>query len=79
MAYTTLQLTIIKLVSTINFNYKATPSNNTDFKGAVHWHCFDVKPFNLSACFITKCDVKRYDTYIKMADHGQQCTIMYEL
>ena len=44
------------------------------FKGAVCRYCFDVKPF---ACFFMKCDVKCYDTCIKMADHGQQCTIMY--
>ena len=49
------------------------------FKGAVHWYYFDVKPFNLAACFITKCDAKCYDTCIKMAGQGQQCTIKYEL
>ena len=27
-------------------------------KGAVRWYCFDAKPFNLTSCFITKCDVK---------------------
>ena len=25
-------------------------------KGVVHQFCYDVKPFNLMACFITKCD-----------------------
>ena len=25
-------------------------------KGAVRQYCFDVKPFNLAACFITKYD-----------------------
>ena len=25
-------------------------------KGAVHWYCFDAKLFNVTACFITKCD-----------------------
>ena len=27
----------------------------------MHWYCFDAKPFNLKACFITKCDAKFYD------------------
>ena len=49
------------------------------FKEAVCRYYFDVKPFNFLVCFITKCDAKCYDTRIKMADHGQQCTIMYEL
>ena len=39
--------------------------NNTrahsTFKGAVCWYCFDEKPFNLTACFIIKCDTKCYD------------------
>ena len=48
-------------------------------KGAVRQYCFDVKPFSLLACFITKCDTKCYDTYIKMPDRGLQCTIMYKL
>ena len=40
-------------------------------KGAVSWYCFDVKPFNLTACFIMKYDAKYYDyTCIKMAGHG---------
>ena len=45
-------------------------------------YCFDVKPFNLIACFSTKCDAKDtkcYDTCIKTPGHGQHCTIMYEL
>ena len=48
-------------------------------KGAVHHYCFDVKPFNLSACFIMKCDMKCYDYILKMVGHEQQCTRMYEL
>ena len=48
-------------------------------KGAVRWYCIDAKPFNLTACFITKCDMNCYDYTLKMAGHGQQCTIMYEL
>ena len=28
---------------------------------AVHQYCFDVEPFNLTACFIIKCEVKCYD------------------
>ena len=47
-------------------------------KGAVCQYYFDVKPFNLTACFIMKCDTKCYDMHIKMEGHGQQCTIMYE-
>ena len=35
-----------------------------------------VKPFNLTACFITTYDTKCYETHIKMAGHGQQCAIM---
>ena len=31
------------------------------FKGAVRWYCFGVKPFNLTTCFITKCDANCYD------------------
>ena len=27
----------------------------------MRWYCFDAKPFNLKACFITKCDTKFYD------------------
>ena len=49
------------------------------FKRAVCRYCFDMKPFNILACFITKCDALCYDTRIKMADHGKQCTIMYKL
>ena len=30
-------------------------------KGAVCQYCFDAKPFNLTACFITKCDTEFYD------------------
>ena len=30
-------------------------------KGAVCWYCFGVKPFNLTACFIMKCDMNCYD------------------
>ena len=26
----------------------------------VRQYCFDVKPFNLTACFITKCDANDY-------------------
>ena len=47
-------------------------------KGVVRRYCFDVKLFNLTACFIMKC----YDYALKMAGHGQQsqqCTIVYEL
>ena len=33
-----------------------------------------MKPFNLTACFITKCDTIVMITCIKMAGHGQQCT-----
>ena len=25
-------------------------------KGVVRQYCYDVRPFNLTACFITKCD-----------------------
>ena len=49
------------------------------FEGIVHQYCFDAKPFNLTACFITKYDEKCYDYTLKMLDHGQQCTMMYEL
>ena len=41
------------------------------FKGAVRWYCFDAKPFNLTACFITKREVKFYDYTLKMAGHEQ--------
>ena len=37
-----------------------------DFKWAVHWYCFDAKPFCLTACFITKRDTKCYDYALKM-------------
>ena len=33
---------------------------NVFFKGIVHRYCYDVNPFNLTACFIMKCD-KCYD------------------
>ena len=56
-----------------------TDMNLHRFKGVVCWHCCDVKPFNLTACFITKCDMSVMITRIKMVGHEQQCTIMYEL
>ena len=34
-------------------------------------YCFDAKPFNLTACFIMKCDTKCYDYALKMAGHEQ--------
>ena len=37
-----------------------------------------MKPFILLTCFITECDEKYYDMHIKMANYGQQCTIIYE-
>ena len=40
---------------------KFYPWNYVLFKGAVRWCCFGVKPFNLAACFIMKCDAKCYD------------------
>ena len=64
---------------TVAKDYIAIHIIDFKFKGVVRWHCFEVKPFNLLACFTTNCDMKYYDTCIKMADHGQQCTIMYEL
>ena len=30
-------------------------------KEVVRWYCFHVKPFNLTACFIMKCDINCYD------------------
>ena len=45
--------------------------NNIDIE-SIYRPSLDMKPL---ACFITTCDVKCYDTRIKMADHGQQCTI----
>ena len=50
-----------------------------EVKGAVSWYCSDVKPFILTTCSIMKCDTKCYEYDLKMAGHGQQCTIMYEL
>ena len=29
-------------------------------KGVVHWYCFE-KPFNLTACFVTRCDAECCD------------------
>ena len=29
--------------------------------GVVHQYYFDVKPFNLTVCFITKCDAECYE------------------
>ena len=48
-------------------------------KGTMRQYCFDAKPFNLTACCITKCDAKCYGYALKMAGHEQQCTTMYEL
>ena len=48
-------------------------------KGLVCWYWYDVKPFNLTACVITKCDVNVVIMRIKMAGHGKQYTIMYKL
>ena len=48
-------------------------------KGAVNRYCFDVKTFNLTACFIMKCDVKCYDYTLKMAGYEQQCTALVTL
>ena len=48
-------------------------------KGVDCRYCYDVKPFNLTAYFITKCDTSVMTMCIKMAGHGQQSTIMYEL
>ena len=69
----------------VSANYKCTFSYCTckglkqNLQGAVGRYCFDMKLINLLACFIMKYDVLCYDTRIKMADHGQQCTIVYEL
>ena len=50
-------------------------------KGVVHQYCYDGKPFNLTACFIMKCDVKCYDyahqnggPWAVMYNNLQQCT-----
>ena len=50
-------------------------------KGAVYQFCFDVKPFNLTACLIMKINVTQNVKikHIKMAGHGNQCMIMYDL
>ena len=39
---------------------------------------YSEKPFNLTACYIKKCNTIWYDYALKMAGHGQQCTIMYK-
>ena len=36
-------------------------------EGVVRWYCYDAKPFNLTACFITKCDPKCYN-YVHQHD-----------
>lgn len=38
---------------------------------------YSEKPFNLTACYITKCDMNAMITCIEI--HGQHCTIMYKL
>ena len=50
-----------------------------NIKGVVCQYCYDVKPFSLTACFITKCDTSFMIIRSKMAGHEQQCTIIYEL
>ena len=50
-----------------------------NIKGVVCRYCYDVKPFNLTACFIMKCDTSVIITRSKMEGHEQQCTIMYKL
>ena len=40
----------------------------------VYQYCFDVKPFNLAACFIMKCDTKCYD-YVHQ--NGRPLTAVY--
>ena len=48
------------------------PAVNT-IKGAVHWNCFGVKPFNITACFIMKCGAKYYYSH----QNGRPWTIAY--
>ena len=55
------------------------PPHIVDIKGTVSQYCYDAKSFNLTVCFITKCDTICYGYVLKMADHGQQCTTMYEI
>ena len=40
----------------------------------VYQYCFDVKPFNLAACSIMKCDMKCYD-YVHQ--NGRPLTAVY--
>ena len=55
------------------------PSTFKSTLRVVHRYCYDVKPFNLMACFIMKCDTNVMITCFTMVGHGQQCTIMYKL
>ena len=50
-----------------------------ELKGVVCRYCYDVKSLNLTAGFITKCDMSIMITRIKMAGHGEQGTVMYGL
>ena len=46
-----------------------------DIKGAVHQYCVEVKPFNLTACFIMKCDA---NIKIKLMKNGGPWKPVYD-
>ena len=55
--------------------YETVLNSNIQYlKGVVRWYCSDVKPSNLTACFIMKCDAI---CYYYVHQNGRPWTAVY--